>query len=426
MLQDKKILLGIGGGIAVYRVAELARLLIKAGAQVRCVMTASACEFVRPLSFEALTGEHVHTELFHLTPLAKQTERDQIALDQTERDQTERDQTEPDQSNSGQTEMGHIQLARWADAIIIAPATANILARLAHGIADDLLSTIMLVCDKPVLLAPAMNASMWQAEPTQRNLSTLQQRGMVTVGPEVGQLACGEQGTGRLSEPDTIFRALLPLITEQSLQGQRWVINAGPTQEAWDGVRILTNRASGQLGAMLAEQAANRGASVCLIAGLGSASTSRHIKRINITTAEQMLHACQHEASDADVFIGTAAVSDFRFNDTHKGKLKRGDSTTTITVELTANRDIIAHIASMKKRPRKVIAFAAESNNHITHAKIKLKRKHVDAIVANDIANIGSDLAGGWWITASNTQTITAPCKEAFAQDIITHITELT
>jgi len=233
MLNGKRILIGIGGGIAVYRVAELARLLIKAGAEVRCVMTTSACEFVTPLTFEALTGQQVHQDLFDLT---------------------------------SERAMGHIQLARWADAVIIAPATANLLARLAHGFADDLLSTIMLVCDKPVLLAPAMNASMWHAAATQRNVEQLKKNNMRIIGPESGALACGEQGAGRLAEPSTIITALTTLLCEQSLKGQRWVINAGPTHEAWDGVRILSNRASGKLGVLLAEQASMRGADVlCLI-----------------------------------------------------------------------------------------------------------------------------------------------------------------
>jgi len=391
MLLGKHILLGIGGGIAVYRVAELARLLKKSGAEVRCVMTRSACEFVTPMTFEALTGEQVHNQLFDLT---------------------------------SEREMGHIKLARWADAIIIAPATASLLARLAHGIADDLLSTLMQVCDKPVLLAPAMNTSMWQSEATQRNIDTLLKRGMVSVGPESGELACGEQGAGRLSEPTTIMAALMPLLSKQTLQGQRWVINAGPTHEAWDGVRILSNRASGKLGVLLAEQAANRGADVILIAGPGTPHTQANIKRFNVETATQMLAVCQQHATRVDVFIGTAAVSDFRFTHSQTEKLKRADNT-NISVELTANPDIIAHIAAMPNRPTKVIAFAAESSKHIEHAKAKLAKKGVDAIVANDISNMGSDQAGGWWISKQDQHTLVKQSKLTFSQHIIQHIMEL-
>jgi len=396
MLAGKRILIGIGGGIAVYRVAELARLLKKSGAEVRCVMTKSACEFVTPMTFEALTGEQVHTRLFDLT---------------------------------NEREMGHIKLARWADVVLIAPATASLLARLAHGIADDLLSTIMQVCEQPVLLAPTMNTSMWQSDATRRNLDTLTRRGMSTVGPESGELACGEHGAGRLAEPVTILAALTPLLCQQTLQGQRWVINAGPTHEAWDGVRILSNRASGKLGALLAEQAANQGAETVLIAGPGTPSTASHIERCNVETAEQMLAACQHSAAGADVFIGTAAVSDFRFANCQTEKLKRGDSSSSdkhISIELIVNADIIAQIAAMPDRPTKVIAFAAESSKHIEHAKVKLKQKNVDAIIANDIHNMGSDQANGWWITANDEQSINSQTKHEFSQYIIKHIMELT
>lgn len=390
MLEGKRILIGIGGGIAVYRVAELSRMLIKAGMQVRCVMTRSACEFVTPMTFEALTTEKVHTELFDLT---------------------------------SEREMGHIQLARWADVVLIAPATASLLARLAHGVADNLLTTIMQVCEKPVLLAPAMNTSMWKSAATQDNIATLKQRGYSVVGPESGALACGETGAGRLSEIRAIISALLPLLTEQELIGQRWVINAGPTVEAWDEVRFLSNRASGMLGALLADLAAIHGASVSLIAGPGTPETDPLVKRLDIESAAQMQTACEQEAAGSDVFIGTAAVSDFRFSQAHSGKLKRGNST-DISVAMTANPDIIATIAGMENRPGQVIAFAAEAENHTLHARAKLEDKGVDAIVANDISNMGSSSASGWWVTASDEQPIRTTSKFEFAQQIFKLITE--
>lgn len=392
MLQNRRILIGIGGGIAVYRVAELARLLIKAGAEVRCIMTRSACEFVSPLTFEALTGNEVHTELFDLT---------------------------------AERNMGHIQLARWADAVVIAPATANILARLAYGIADDLLTTMMQVNEAPVLLAPAMNSSMWESDATRRNVETLKARGISFVGPETGSLACGEQGRGRLSEPEAIIAALQPLLWEdQALKGQQWVINAGPTVEAWDAVRVLTNRASGKLGALLASTATAMGAEVTLIAGPGTPNTHPQVKRIDVESADDMLSACLKAASGADTFIATAAVSDFRFHEMYTEKMKRGD-TTSMHVELIANPDIVAHIANMEKRPSHVIAFAAESTNHIEYAKSKLSQKNVDAIVANDVNNMGSQNASGWWITRESETTIDTVSKQAFAEQIIQHITEL-
>jgi len=391
MLNGKNILIGIGGGIAVYKVAELTRMLTKAGADVRCVMTKSACQFVTPLTFEALSGNKVHTELFDLTSERK---------------------------------MGHIALARWADTVIIAPATANLLARLAHGIADNLLTTIMQVCEAPVLLAPAMNTSMWQSDATQHNIKTLKQRGMHCIGPDQGELACGESGAGRLADVRAILSKLLPLLRDKPLIGQHWVINAGPTIEAWDDVRILTNRASGTLGALLADLASILGASVSLIAGPGTPDTQPDVIRRQVESAREMLIACEREAAGAKVFIGTAAVSDFRFSESQLGKLKRGD-TGSMNIALTANPDIIAHIAAMHARPATVIAFAAESEHHIEHARTKLARKKVDAIVANDIANMGSDSAGGWWISPHTEKTLHADSKLVFAEQIIKQIMEL-
>ncbi|MDX8396094.1 MAG: bifunctional phosphopantothenoylcysteine decarboxylase/phosphopantothenate--cysteine ligase CoaBC [Mariprofundaceae bacterium] len=391
MFAGKRILIGIGGGIAVYRVAELARLLIKQGAQVRCVMTSSACEFVTHLTFEALTGEKVFTDLFDLT--------------------------------SGR-EMGHIQLARWADVVLIAPATANLLARFAHGIADDLLTTMIQVCEASVLLAPAMNTSMWESDATQRNVRTLQDRGMSVIGPEAGELACGEQGAGRLSEPLDILDALKPLLCEQSLLGQRWVINAGPTVESWDAVRVLTNRATGLLGMLLANQAVVMGADVTLIAGPGTPQGHKLVKRIDVQTAQEMLMACEDESQGVDVFVGTAAVSDFRFVKSMSTKLKRGD-TSEMQVNLIANPDIIASMAAMDDRPKKIIAFAAETSNHVEYAKEKLVKKGVDAIVANDVSNMGADVVSGSWVTGKVEKTIKKSSKEEFSRKIINHIMEI-
>lgn len=390
-MSGKRILIGIGGGIAVYRVAELVRLLMKQGTEVRCVMTRSACEFVTPLTFEALTGEEVHTELFDLT---------------------------------SEREMGHIRLARWADAVVIAPATANLLTKLAYGIADDLLTTIMLVNENPVLVAPAMNHSMWLSAATQANVETLRARGVRFSGPSLGELACGESGPGRLNEPEAIADDLLPLLCQQELAGQHWVIDAGPTFERWDSVRILTNRASGTLGAHLANTASAMGARVTLVAGPGTPACSHRVERIDVESADEMLAACLEEANGADTFIATAAVSDFAFKAPAEGKLKRGD-TVAMQVELTANPDIVATVAAMDHRPKRVIAFAAEAADHVTHARDKLTRKGVDAIFANDVANMGISSAGGWWITTDKEKQIDAMPKEELALTLIELITEL-
>ena len=395
MFQDKNILLGIGGGIAVYRVAELVRLLIKQGANVRCVMTTSACEFVTPLTFEALTSEAVHTDLFDLT---------------------------------SEREMGHIQLVRWADAVVIAPATASLLAKLAHGIADDLLSTMMQACKAPVLLAPAMNTSMWESAATQRNIQILKADGINILEPASGNLACGEFGAGRLPEPQAIADAILPLLLTQHLQGQHWVINAGPTVEPWDAVRVLTNRASGLLGARLAQYAAAMGADVTLIAGVGTPRQGYNIQRVAVQTGDEMLKACEKAAQGADVFIATAAVSDFHFAEVSEQKIKRGD-TGSMNVQLISNADIVASVANMQKRPKKVIAFAAESEKHVEYAKAKLEKKGVDAIVANDVNNMASDMASGWWVShvksRMNEEIIEKCSKIQFSQEIIKKIMEL-
>lgn len=391
MFKDKKILIGIGGGIAVYRVAELVRLLIRQGAEVRCIMTRSAQAFVTPLTFEALSGEEVHTELFDLT---------------------------------SERTMGHIQLARWADAIVIAPTTANLLTKFAWGVADDLLTTLYQANEAPVLIAPAMNRAMWESSATQANIQTLKARGIRFIGPASGALACGEEGAGRLSEPETIADALLPLLLPQRLQGQKWVVNAGPTIEAWDGVRILTNRATGRLGSELATLASAMGAHVTLVAGPGTPATSTRVKRIDVECADEMLAACHEAATGCTTFIATAAVSDFRFAAPVAGKLKRGDST-TMQVAMAANPDIVAEIAAMEKRPELVVAFAAEAADHIEHASRKLEAKGVDAIIANDIGNMGSDTAGGWLITREATRELHAAPKARFAAEIIQQIMEL-
>jgi phosphopantothenoylcysteine decarboxylase/phosphopantothenate--cysteine ligase len=391
MLAGKHILLGIGGGIAVYRVAELARMLVKQGAVVRCVMTPAACRFVTPLTFESLTGEKAYTELFDLT---------------------------------AEREMGHIRLARWADAIVIAPATADLIAKIANGISDHLLTTMLQVREGPVLLAPAMNTSMWQSPATARNLALLREQDMRVIGPEAGQLACGEEGEGRLSEPAAIVAALLPLVSEPTLTGQRWVINAGPTWEPWDDVRFLTNRATGELGLALAEAAAAHGATVQFVAGPTVAASSHAVSRHDVTTAEEMLAVCRTLAEHADVFVATAAVGDFRFVRRLSGKLKRAGGQ-TVPVELVPNPDIVAAIAAMEGRPRRVIAFAAEAADHVEHARGKLQAKGVDAIFANDISNMGSMEAGGWWIDQRRAEPMAQIPKSQLAEALIQSIREI-
>jgi len=388
VFSGKHVLVGIGGGISVYRVAELARLFMKQGAVVRCVMTPAACEFVRPMTFEALTGEAVHTELFDLT---------------------------------SEREMGHIQLARWADALLIAPATADLLAKFSHGICDHLLTTLFHVRETPVLMAPAMNVSMWASVATKRNVTVLQEQGIHFVGPEPGQLACGEDGTGRMSEPGAIIEAIRPLLQNQRLNGQRWLINAGPTWESWDDVRILTSRASGKLGAYMADAVAAQGAETILVAGPGTPATSAFVQRYNAGSAREMLAACEREAGNTDVFVATAAVSDYRFSKHVTGKLKR-NRTSSIMVTLDTNEDIVAHIAGLPNRPRRVIAFAAEHSDHIEHARNKLREKGANAIFANDISGMGSNNIAGWWLTSDQEKPVSPMPKQHLAAWLIEQI----
>ncbi len=388
MCSGQRILLGIGGGIAVYRVAELARLLIKQGAVVRCVMTPAACRFVTPLTFEALTGETVYTELFDLA--------------------------------AGRN-MGHIQIARWASMLLVAPATADLIAKFRHGICDHLLTTLFQACETSVLLAPAMNASMWDSVATQRNVTALKEQGVHFIGPEYGSLACGEEGSGRMSQPETLVEAMQPLLQTQRLQGQRWLVNAGPTWEAWDDVRILTNRASGKLGVCLANNSAALGAKVTLVAGPGTPPTSTFVRRCDVVSAREMLAACEREAGHTDVFVATAAVSDYRFSERASGKLKR-KHTTGITVTLDANVDIVAHIASLPNRPQKIIAFAAEYRDPVAQARNKLREKKVDAIFANNISCMGEDNAAGWWLSSGREKQAPSMSKRRLAAWLIEQI----
>ncbi|MDQ6971386.1 MAG: bifunctional phosphopantothenoylcysteine decarboxylase/phosphopantothenate--cysteine ligase CoaBC [Mariprofundaceae bacterium] len=391
MLSGKRILLGISGGIAAYRTAELARLLQKQGAEVRCVMTSGACEFITPLTMEALTGQQVYTELFDLT---------------------------------AEREMGHIRLARWADVLLVAPATADILARFAHGVCDNLLTTLFQARRGPVLLAPAMNAIMWEADATQRNVHQLQQAGVHMIGPAVGDLACGETGPGRMSEPQAVLDAVYPLLTEQVLAGQRWVVNAGPTREAWDGVRVLSNRASGRFGACLAEAAWRRGALVHLIAGPGTPQSSAGINRVDVETAAQMQHACEQAAGGADVFVASAAVGDYRFAEYVSGKLKRSGGG-EMQIRMIENDDIVARIAAMPKHPARVIAFAAESEQHIEHGRAKMLAKGADALFANDMSRMGDEQGAGWWLHGDAVIEAEPMDKTELAVWLIERISEL-
>jgi phosphopantothenoylcysteine decarboxylase/phosphopantothenate--cysteine ligase len=357
-VSDKRVLLIVGGGIAAYKALELTRLLRKAGVGVRPILTRAGAEFVTPLSLGSLAEDRVYDDLFSLTDEA---------------------------------EMGHIQLSRSADLVVAAPATADLIAKAANGLAGDLASTTLLATDKPVLMAPAMNVRMWMHPATQRNIATLKADGVRFVGPDEGAMACGEFGPGRLAEPEVIFAAIMEALdgpAAKPLAGKRALVTAGPTFEPIDPVRGITNRSSGKQGFAIAQALAQLGAQVTLIAGPVFLPTPPGVTRVDVETARQMLAASQ-AALPADVGVFVAAVADWRVDEAFGTKLKKekGGPPALTFVE---NPDILAAVsATGPMRPRLVIGFAAETNDVEMHARAKLSRKGCDWIIANDVTEPG-------------------------------------
>ncbi len=357
-IEVRRVLLIVGGGVAAYKALLLTRLLRKAGIGVRPILTRAGREFVTPLSLAALAEDKVYEELFSLTDEA---------------------------------EMGHIELSRSADLVVVAPATADLIAKAANGLAGDLASTTLLATDKPVLMAPAMNVRMWLHPATQRNIATLKADGVSFVGPEEGTMACGEFGPGRLAEPEEIFAAIMAQLkgpAARPLAGKKALVTAGPTFEPIDPVRGITNRSSGKQGFAIAEALAKLGAEVTLIAGPVAQPTPVGVKRVDVETARQMLAASQ-AALPADVGVFVAAVADWRVDEAFGTKLKKekGGPPALTFVE---NPDILATLAaSGPQRPRLVVGFAAETNDVEAHARAKLARKGCDWIIANDVTEPG-------------------------------------
>ncbi len=348
----------MGGGVAAYKALELTRLLRKAGVGVRPILTHAGAQFVTPLSLAALAEDKVYSELFSLTDEA---------------------------------EMGHIQLSRSADLVVVAPATADLMAKAAHGLAGDLASTTLLATDKPVLMAPAMNVRMWEHAATKRNLATLKADGVAFVGPDDGAMACGEYGPGRMAEPAVIFDAIMGMLegeAERPLAGRRAIVTAGPTAEPIDPVRYLTNRSSGKQGYAIAEALAALGCEVTLVSGPTALSAPAGVKRVQVETARQMLAACQ-AALPADLAVCVAAVADWRPADEGAVKIKKtGEAPPAL--RLVENPDILATLsAAGPDRPRLVVGFAAETNDVEAYAQAKLARKGCDWIVANDVSAPG-------------------------------------
>ncbi|MBI5041045.1 MAG: bifunctional phosphopantothenoylcysteine decarboxylase/phosphopantothenate--cysteine ligase CoaBC [Gammaproteobacteria bacterium] len=346
-LSNKRILLGVSGGIAAYKSAELVRRLREAGAEVRVVMTAGAARFITPLTLQALSGQPVRTELFDA---------------------------------AAEAAMGHIELARWADAVLIAPASANTLARLAHGLADDLLSTLCLATRAPLLVAPAMNHAMWDNPATQTNIAALRERGVCICGPGVGSQACGETGPGRMLEPPELVAAVAALFQPGLLAGLRVLVTAGPTREAIDPVRFISNRSSGKMGYAVAEAAAEAGARVVLVSGPVALAPPARVDCVAVETATEMHTVVLARATDCDIFIGTAAVADYRPHSPAEHKLKKQTSALRLDLERTA--DILAAVAALQPAPF-TVGFAAETERLAEHARSKRMAKSLDMIAAN-------------------------------------------
>lgn len=348
MLSQKKILLAVTGGIAAYKSLELLRLLKKQGANVRVVMTKSATAFIQPLSFQALSGHAVHCELLDV---------------------------------EAENAMGHIELARWADVFVIAPTTANMLAKMAHGLADDLVSTLYLAANCPIYVAPAMNHAMWNHSAMQANLKILQAHGVNLIAPENGEQACGEVGIGRMAEYETICQQIIShFSTPTCLANLNVIITAGATRESLDPVRYLTNRSSGKMGYALAVAAQKAGANVTLISGVTQISPPKNCNFIQIETAQQMHAAVFENLKTCDIFIGAAAVADYRPIEIVEEKIKKNADQLTLILE--KNPDILANVAMLENSPF-TVGFAAETNDLETYAREKLTRKKLNMIAAN-------------------------------------------
>ncbi len=354
-LKNKRVLLGVTGGIAAYKSAELVRLLGKMGADVRVVMTKAACEFITPLTLQALSHNPVHLDLLDA------------------------------RAEAG---MGHIELARWADVVVVAPATADFMARLSVGQADDLLTTLCLATSAPISLAPAMNQGMWRDARTQQNYQDLLEKNIHMFGPDEGSQACGDIGPGRMLDPELIAQHTAELFQNESLTGLNVMVTAGGTREDIDPVRFISNHSSGKMGFAIAEAAIEAGASVTLISGPVNLETPERVNRLDVTSARDMHQTVHDNINDIDIFIGCAAVCDYRPEDVAREKIKKDpeNNTEVFEIRLVRNPDIIASVAALENKPF-VVGFAAETQNVLGYAADKLRRKKLDLIVANDVGD---------------------------------------
>ena len=391
-LINKNILLGVTGGIAAYKSAEIVRGLKKAGSSVRVVMTQSAKEFITPLTLQALSGNPVSIDLLDV---------------------------------EAEAAMGHIELARWADAILIAPATANTLAKLSSGRADDLLSSITLAFDGPIGLAPAMNQAMWKDERTQSNIQNLEHKNFSLYGPGSGEQACGDVGLGRMLEPSEIIELFASLFEAGTMSNKSILITAGPTQEPIDPVRYLTNRSSGKMGYALAEAAVEAGAQVTLVSGPVNIEPPARCNLVSVKTAEEMHEAVMHHIKKKDIYIGTAAVADYSPTKVEGSKIKKDRSNLPLVLEMKENKDILKEVSELEDKPY-MVGFAAETDDLLENARKKLETKKLDLIIANDVSDksIGFDSNENevTLITSSEELLLDRDSKKKIAKKILEFI----
>lgn len=389
-LAGKKILLGISGGIAAYKCAELTRRLIERGAQVQVVMTHAAKEFITPLTMQAVSGRPVSDSL--LDPAAEAS-------------------------------MGHIELAKWADLVLLAPATADLIARMSAGMGNDLLTTLVLATDAPIAVSPAMNQQMYLNIATQENIATLQRRGMAIWGPAAGEQACGDVGPGRMLEPMQLVEHCEQFFSDKPLEGKSVVITAGPTREAIDPVRYISNHSSGKMGFALAQAAQQLGANVTLIAGPVALPTPFGVERINVDSALAMHTAAMTQATKHDIFIGCAAVADYRPDSIAEQKIKKTDDSDKMTVTMVKNPDIIASVAALEVSRPFTVGFAAETQDVAHYARTKLAKKNLDMICANDVSlegqgfNSNDNAITVYW--KDGEQSLTLASKQLIARQIM-------
>ncbi|WP_434527790.1 bifunctional phosphopantothenoylcysteine decarboxylase/phosphopantothenate--cysteine ligase CoaBC [Vibrio sp. K4] len=395
-LAGKKILLGISGGIAAYKCAELTRRLIERGAQVQVVMTKAAKEFITPLTMQAVSGRPVSDSL--LDPAAEAS-------------------------------MGHIELAKWADLVLLAPATADLIARMSAGMGNDLLTTLVLATDSPVAVSPAMNQQMYRNVATQENIATLVRRGMHIWGPAAGEQACGDVGPGRMLEPMQLVHLCEQFFQPKLLAGKSVLITAGPTREAIDPVRYISNHSSGKMGFALANAAAQLGAKVTLVSGPVSLNTPAGVERINVASAQEMHDAVMAHAPSHDAFISCAAVADYRPENVASQKLKKTENNDQMTINMVKNPDIVATVANMTEQRPFTVGFAAETNDVETYARGKLVKKNLDMICANDVSVEGQGFNSNdnaitlFW--PEGEQALALESKEALSFRILEKMHEL-